>query len=143
MAFAALRRRIGVLLTATAGGILICAGAIVAPLLFAGLAPDRMTAGRIAARVFEASYWCAGVAALAVLVFRLAAARVDVALAAILGGFAALELSVIVPAIARHGEGWPLSFGALHGVAGGLHVAMTLGALVLAWRLSAGATNTR
>ena len=132
----ALRRRIGALLVATSGGILLCAGAIVAPLLFAVLAPDRLTAGRIAARVFEASYWCAGVAALAILVFRVARSRIDVALGASLAGCAALELVVIAPAIARHGEGWPLSFAVLHGLAGGLHLLMTLGAWVLAWRLS-------
>ena len=138
-----LRRRIGALLSAAAGGILLCAGAIVAPLLFAGLASDRAMAGRIAARVFETSYWYAGVAALAVPVFRLARSQIDVTLAAGLAGCAALQLAVIAPAIARHGEGWPLPFAALHGLAGGLHVAMTLGAFVLAWRLSGGAAETQ
>ena len=128
-------QRLATLLCAAAGGVLLFAGLIVAPSLFDALPGDRAMAGRIAARVFQASYWFAG--AVGILVIGACAARRNTIFlpALVLIGLAAFQLFVIAPTLVRHGEGWPFSFAALHGIAAGVHVVMTIAAFILAWTL--------
>jgi len=113
--------------------------AVVAPMLFDAL-PDRQTAGRIAARGFEAAYIVALAAALVVCIASVLAAprrAPNFALGAVMLVGAAVQLFWIAPSISRHGAGWPGSFVSLHATGGGLHVVLAVLALVLAWRLLA------
>jgi hypothetical protein len=112
--------------------------AVVAPMLFDALPYDRQTAGRIAARGFEAAYIVALAAALVVCIACLLSTTrrsPNFALGAVMLVGAAVQLFWIAPSISRHGAGWPGSFVSLHATGGGLHVVLAVLALVLAWRL--------
>lgn len=114
--------------------------AVVAPMLFEALPGDRVTAGRIAARGFEAAYAVAFAAALVVCIACLLSAmrrRLNLGLGAAMLGAAAIQLFWIAPSITRRGAGWPGSFASLHAAGGGLHVLLAVLGLVLAWRLLA------
>ncbi len=129
--------RMAALWCAVAVGTLLFS-AVVAPTLFEALPHDRAMAGRIAGRGFEAAYAVTFAAALvawiAFLVVRVQR-RANAAFAALLVAGSAIQLFWVAPAIARHGAGWPWSFASLHAVGGGIHLALAVVALVLAWRL--------
>ena len=137
---AALARQVAAILCAVALGTLLFS-ARVAPLLFDALPNDRALAGRIAGRAFESGYWIAfgaGVIALAAASFaRSSHASFEIVFAALMPIAAAMQLFWIVPAIARHGAGWPWSFASLHGVGGAVHLMLAVVALTLAWSMLA------
>lgn len=123
------------LLCAVSAGVLLCAGAIVAPVVFMTLSPDHATAGRLAAKVFELSYWLTGVVALLFVVTRLPRSRPQWTLVLVLLVFIAIQLGWIIPALLNQGQGWPFNFSALHGIASVIHGLMVLLALTIAWKL--------
>jgi Domain of unknown function (DUF4149) len=130
-------RNAAALWCAVATGTLLFS-AIVAPMLFDALPGDRATAGRIAARGFEAAYVVALAAALVVCIACwLSATRraPNLALGAAMLVGACVQLFWVAPSISRRGAGWPGSFASLHATGGGLHLLLGVLALVLAWRL--------
>ena len=110
-----------------------------APLVFEALPNDRALAGRLAGRAFESAYWLAAVAAAVALAVAVTARslrfRLETAVAAVMAVAAMLQVGWLAPSIARHGDGWPGSFGSLHRVAGLVHLALAVLALILAWLL--------
>lgn len=125
------------LLSGVSAGVLLCAGAIVAPVVFMTLSPDHATAGRLAAKVFEISYWLTGLTALLVVLTRMPQSRGLWLVVWSLLGLSALQLGWITPALLNRGQGWPFAFAALHGTASVIHVLMILLALIGSWKLSA------
>ncbi len=108
-------------------------------MVFHDMPGDRALAGRIAGRAFMGAYGiaiAAAVIAVAVVVTTVSRrARLDASLAGASLAIAAMELFWIAPAIGARGVGWPGSFASLHAIGGGLHLLLSIGALILAWRL--------
>ncbi len=131
-------RFIAAMLCAIALGSLLFS-ARMAPLVFEALPNDRALAGFVTGRAFESAYWFAAVASVVALVVAASArstrAGVECALATVMALASALELGWLVPAIARHGSGWPWSFASLHRAGGATHLVLALLALGLAWML--------
>jgi hypothetical protein len=118
-------------------GVLLCAG-LAAPIIFAALAPDHVNSGRLAAQLFELSYWITALVALLILIYRMRVAVAGKAAwlaPASLLALTVLQLIWVVPALLHQGQGWPFSFGALHGTASVVHVLLFLTALVVSWQL--------
>lgn len=130
--------RAGALWCAVAVGTLVFS-AVVAPMLFDALPNDRTAAGRIAGRGFEAAYAVTFAASLVVCIAlaltRRSWRRFEPVLGGLLATASALQLFWIAQAIARRGVGWPWSFGSLHATAGVVHLGLSIGALILSWRL--------
>ena len=121
------------LLCATACGCLVFS-AFAAPVIFSMLGSDHALAGRLAGRLFEWSYGCAGGVGLFALalsrVRRDAPRRAAVSLVILAG----VQLAVVVPGIVSHGVGWPIPFAALHAAALLVHLGLITCGFWLAWQ---------
>ncbi len=144
----ALVSRLAAVIAGLWAGVLLGIGAIAAPAAFAALAPAD--AGRVVGRMFAIEAYLS--LAVAVVLFVIERQRSRDAAAAGTGSVLSANILLLLGtlfctvagefalqpmiAAARAGQG-PLSFAALHAIAGGMYVSKGLLVLALAWRLTA------
>jgi hypothetical protein len=142
-----LASRFAALVAGLWAGVLLCIGAMAAPLAFATLV--SADAGRLAGRLFAQEAYLS--LTLALLLFLIERQRSRIAAEAGTGSVFSANLMLVLGTLfctvggyfavvpmmeaAKAGTG-PLSFGTLHAVSGGLFVVKGLLVLALAWRLT-------